>query len=127
MKTIKGICLITKDVPRLRDFYQDVLGSKAEGDDAFATFTAAGAQLSICAERIMEEMAPGSLAGAGLGHFTIEVEVGDVDREYQHLTDIHAPIVKPPTTQSWGIRSVWFRDPDGNMVNFFAHVGDGKS
>jgi hypothetical protein len=28
--------------------------------------------------------------------------------------------VKPPTTQSWGRRSIWFRDPDGNNVNFFA-------
>jgi catechol 2,3-dioxygenase-like lactoylglutathione lyase family enzyme len=124
MKTIKGICLITKDVPRLWDFYQDVLQAKAEGDDAFVTFTAAGAQLSICDEKIMEEMSPGSLTRAGLGHFTLEVEVEDVDREYQHLTDIHAPIVKLPTTQPWGVRSVWFRDPDGNVVNFFAHVGE---
>ncbi|HKW35048.1 MAG TPA: nuclear transport factor 2 family protein [Candidatus Acidoferrum sp.] len=27
--------------------------------------------------------------------------------------------VKPPTTQPWGTRSVYFRDPDGNLVNFF--------
>jgi uncharacterized glyoxalase superfamily protein PhnB len=104
-----------------------VLGSKAEGDNAFVTFSAAGAQLSICDETIMEEMAPGSLTGAYLGHFTLEVEVDDVDREYQRLTDIHAPIVKPPTTQPWGIRSVWFRDPDGNVVNFYAHVGNEES
>jgi len=30
--------------------------------------------------------------------------------------------VKPPTTQPWGTRSVYFRDPDGNLVDFFALV-----
>ena len=34
------------------------------------------------------------------------------------------PIVKPPTTQPWGRRSVWFRDPDGNIVNFYADVAN---
>lgn len=127
MKTIKGICLVTKDVPRLRDFYQDILGYQVEGDETFVTFTAAGAQLSICDEKIMEGMAPGKLAATGSGHFTLEIEVEDVDKEYQRLIDIHAPIVKPPTTQPWGIRSVWFRDPDGNVVNFYSHVSDEKS
>jgi catechol 2,3-dioxygenase-like lactoylglutathione lyase family enzyme len=31
-------------------------------------------------------------------------------------------IVKPPTTQPWGRRSVWFRDPDGNVVSFYANT-----
>jgi catechol 2,3-dioxygenase-like lactoylglutathione lyase family enzyme len=30
--------------------------------------------------------------------------------------------VKRPTTQPWGRRSIWFRDPDGNVVNFNAPV-----
>jgi catechol 2,3-dioxygenase-like lactoylglutathione lyase family enzyme len=28
--------------------------------------------------------------------------------------------VKPPTTQPWGTRSFYFRDPDGNLVDFFS-------
>ena len=28
-------------------------------------------------------------------------------------------IVKALTTQKWGRKSVWFRDPDGNIVNFY--------
>ena len=30
--------------------------------------------------------------------------------------------VKPPTTQPWESRSTDFRDPEGNLVNFFARV-----
>ena len=27
-----------------------------------------------------------------------------------------------PTTHPWGARSFWFRDPDGNIVDFFANL-----
>ena len=122
MKTIKGICIITQDVPGLRNFYRDVLQTNADGDELFSTIMAAGAQLSICNEKIMEQMAPNSTKGAGRGGYTLEIEVEDVDAEYQRLINLHIPIVKLPTTQPWGLRSVWFRDPEGNVVNFFARV-----
>lgn len=109
MKKIKGICIITKDVPKLRDFYQDALQIHGEGDEAFFTFITDTVQLSICDEKIMEQMAPNSMVGTGNGGYTLEVEVDDVDEEYHCLLDIHAPIVKPPTTQPWGLRSVWLR------------------
>ena len=127
MKTIKGICLITHNVARLRDFYQAVLQTDATGDETFATLATNGAQLTLCHASLMEQMAPNSMASAGRGAYTLEIEVEDVDREYQRLIDLHASIVKPPTTQSWGLRSVWFRDPDGNLINFFAAVNDGES
>jgi catechol 2,3-dioxygenase-like lactoylglutathione lyase family enzyme len=34
----------------------------------------------------------------------------------------HDHWVKGPTTQPWGTRSIYFRDPDGNLVDFFAPV-----
>ncbi len=30
--------------------------------------------------------------------------------------------VQRPTTQPWGNRSLLFRDPDGNLINFFTPV-----
>lgn len=122
MKHMKGICLITPDVVRLRHFYQDVLEMDAEGDDTFTTFAVGGITFSLFTEREMERMAPGSMRDAGRGSCALEFEVHDVDHEFECLTKLNVPIVKPPTTQPWGLRSVWFRDPDGNIVNFFAPV-----
>ena len=46
-----------------------------------------------------------------------------MQRRISNLTyDMNVEIVKPPTTQSWARRSVWFRDPDGNIINFYANV-----
>ena len=125
MRRFDGICIVTRDVGRLHDFYRDVLQVDSEGEDIFIAFSTKGAKLSLFAEQGMEQMAPGSMKGAGHGGYALEFEVEDVDREYERLTEMNIPIVKPPTTQPWGLRSVWFRDPDGNIVNFYANVAGG--
>ena len=123
MIRFNGICLITRDVRRLRDFYAAALQSKGEGDDGFGYVAVEGATLSFYTEQGTEQLAPGSTNGIGRGGFTIEVQVDDVDREYARMVEMGAPVVKPPTTQPWGWRSAWFRDPDGNILNLAAPVG----
>jgi predicted enzyme related to lactoylglutathione lyase len=70
----------------------------------------------------MEKMAPSSMAQAGVGRYTLEIEVDDVDEEFERVNKLGWVVVKPPTTQSWGRRSVWVLDPDGNVINFYANV-----
>lgn len=67
-------------------------------------------------------MAPGSMENYGHGGFTIEFEVENVDDEYGRLKGLNVSIVKAPTVQPWACRSVWFRDPDGNTVNFLSNL-----
>jgi predicted enzyme related to lactoylglutathione lyase len=62
------------------------------------------------------------MAGAGHGGTIVGFEVADVDAEATRLADLGVSIVKPTQTYPWGTRSVWFRDPDGNLVNFYSQV-----
>lgn len=117
-----GICIVSKDVRRLAEFYIEVVGVEGSVNSTFVGLSTKGASLSIFSEEEMEHMAAGSMEGAGRGGCTIEFEVADVDRQFGRLQAMRVPIVKPPTTQPWGRRSVWFRDPDGNIVNFYASV-----
>jgi catechol 2,3-dioxygenase-like lactoylglutathione lyase family enzyme len=52
----------------------------------------------------------------------IEFLVDDVDQVYKNLTGVVEDFVNEPTTMPWGNRSLLFRDPDGNLVNFFTPV-----
>ena len=117
-----GICIITQNVDRLCAFYREILKLEPEEGNVFEIIPTKGADLSIFSSERTEKMAPGCLKGAGYGSYTIEFEVEDVDREFERLKAMNVEIVKPPTTQSWGRRSVWFRDPDGNIINFYANV-----
>jgi len=44
----------------------------------------------------------------------------DVDQERIRFKDLVREFVLEPTTQPWGNRSMLFRDPDGNLINFYA-------
>jgi catechol 2,3-dioxygenase-like lactoylglutathione lyase family enzyme len=117
-----GICLITESVPALVQFYTKILGCQAAGDDTHAEFEMGGVSLAIFTRQGTEAMAPGSMEGAGYGSFTIGFEVDDVDAQYERLKALGVPFVKLPATYPWGARSVWFRDPDGNIVDFYTKV-----
>ena len=125
MKRLNSVCIITQDVPRLRAFYQSLLEVAAEGHEDFAVFSTPGAALTLFSTRGLEEMAPGLMADLGASNYFLEFEVEDVDKEYERLKALNVKVVKPPTTQPWGLRSVWFRDTDGNLVNFYARVASG--
>ncbi|MBV9580788.1 MAG: VOC family protein, partial [Chloroflexi bacterium] len=56
------------------------------------------------------------------GGVMLEFHVDDADAEYarlQHLPNVTVDFVLTPTTLPWGNRSIYFRDPDGNLINFF--------
>ncbi|MBP7403104.1 MAG: VOC family protein, partial [Clostridia bacterium] len=51
-----------------------------------------------------------------------DVQVADVDAEHERITALGAVIIEPPASYPWGSRSMEFRDPDGNIINFFQRI-----
>jgi uncharacterized glyoxalase superfamily protein PhnB len=73
-----------------------------------------------------------SLPQPGAGAIMLEFEVDDVDTEFARLKAVSRLSIEsiiPPTTMPWGNRSIYFRDPDGDLVNLFirARGGTGRS
>jgi len=116
-------CLITSNVKRLVDFYEPILNLKAKwsGND-YAEFHTGVGVLAIFSAEAQEKYIPGSAEAAKNKSLVLEFEVADVDREYQRLGSLVKVWVKPPTTQPWGTRSIYFRDPDGNLIDFYANA-----
>jgi catechol 2,3-dioxygenase-like lactoylglutathione lyase family enzyme len=114
-------CLITKDVKGLVKFYESVLERDAQmsGED-YAEFRTGIGVLAIFSAQAQERYIPGSAIAANNRGVVLEFRVADVDREYRRLQDVVKIWVKPPTTQPWGTRSVYFRDPDGNLIDFYS-------
>jgi uncharacterized glyoxalase superfamily protein PhnB len=51
-----------------------------------------------------------------------EFEVDDVEAERSRLEETIEEWILEPTDQPWGNRSMLFRDPDGNVINFYAPI-----
>lgn len=118
-----SIRIITGDVARLVDFYERATGARASwSNEDFAELRTASATLAIASTRTVPLFAPGSARPADNRSVIIEFLVDDVDSVHQNLTGFVADFVNEPTTMPWGNRSLLFRDPDGNLVNFFTPV-----
>jgi catechol 2,3-dioxygenase-like lactoylglutathione lyase family enzyme len=116
-------CLITNDVARLVEFYHRVLliPPKTSGAD-YAEFPTGVGVLAIFSAKAQEKYIPSSAESASNKSAILEFKVDDVDKEYARLKSLVKTWVKPPTNQPWGTRSIYFRDPDGNLVDFFAVI-----
>jgi uncharacterized glyoxalase superfamily protein PhnB len=116
-------CVVTENVKRLVGFYEPILGQKAKwsGDD-YAEFATGAGVLAIFSSFAQERYLPGSAEAAKNRSVILEFNVADVDGEYWRLKGLVKTWVKPPSTQPWGTRSIYFRDPDGNLVDFYSLV-----
>ena len=119
-----SVRVITNDVGRLVEFYEGVTGLPATRytvDFAELATPPVGA-LAIGSERTVALFGAGSARSADNHSCIIEFRVDDVDKEYRRLENVISAFVQKPTTMPWGNRSLLFRDPDGNLVNFFTPV-----
>jgi predicted enzyme related to lactoylglutathione lyase len=120
-----SIRIITDDLDRLVDFYEQVTGVSAERPaPVFAELVLPSATLAIGDSQTVQLFGAGSARAADNHTVIIEFQVDDVDAEYQRLTPHVDDWVQEPTTMPWGNRSVLFRDPDNNLVNLYTPVSD---
>jgi predicted enzyme related to lactoylglutathione lyase len=113
--------IITDDVSGMADFYERVIGLKAQRQgDLFAEIRMPSATLAIGSTATVGLFGPGSARPADNHTAIIEFIVDDVDAEFERLNVWIDEFVTKPTTMPWGNRSLLIRDPDGNLVNVFS-------
>ena len=117
-RKLNGISLVTRDVVRLRAFYQDVLQADAEGNEIHSIVHLDAFSFAIYNPALHEQSTIPASDSDG-GSVVIEFQVDDVDAEYRRLQDLDVEIIAPPTTHPWGRRAMQFLDPDGNVITFY--------
>lgn len=122
-----SVRIITADVDRLVKFYEQISGTQAARyTEDFAELRTSGATLAIGSTRTLALFGGDEVASAAANRSAIiEFFVEDVDATFSKLADfLGNAIVQEPTTMPWGNRSLLFRDPDGNLVNFFTPTSE---
>ncbi|GAA0345990.1 VOC family protein [Actinoallomurus spadix] len=118
-----SIRVITEDVARLADFYEKATGQVADRPtDEFAEIITPVGRLAIGSTRTVQGLGANAPRPAANQSVIVEFRVEDVDAEFERLKGFDIDFVGEPVTQPWGNRSLLFRDPDGNLVNFFTPV-----
>lgn len=118
---LSSIRIITADIKRLVNFYETATGLAFNWfTEDFAEVRTAAAALAIGSTRTLALFGGDVAAAASNRSVIIEFRVDDVDAAAARIPA--ETVVQAPTTMPWGNRSLLFRDPDGNLVNFFTPV-----
>ena len=115
--------IITADIKTLVQFFEKATGITAKwATDDFAEIATGSFTLAIGSTRTLAFFGAGVAAPAANKSVIIEFLVENVDDDYERIKELTNDIVQQPTTMPWGNRSLLFRDPDGNLINFFTPV-----
>jgi catechol 2,3-dioxygenase-like lactoylglutathione lyase family enzyme len=126
MPTVNGIvetCLYVSDVARATDWYRDVLGLEVlSQEERMSAIAVAGGQLLLLFKKGATREAvklPGGVIpphdGEGQIHAGFGVAAGELDAWEARLRD-RGVTIEGRMTWSRGGRSIYFRDPDGNLL-----------
>lgn len=113
------VTLGARDMSVLRSFYQRLGWPELPiGDDSWTGFLLGGVLLALFPlSDLTDEAAPGSPAPAGWSGFTLACTVEkreEVDAAFDAAVAAGAAPVAAATDRSWGGRSAFIADPEGN-------------
>ena len=126
MPPVTGVletALHVTDLARSIRFYKDLFGfEQIEGDERFCAFDVAGRQVLLLFREgasTKGSQIPGGFIpphdSHGVLHFAFSIAAADWDVWLARLAEQHIPI-ESQVTWSRGGRSIYFRDPDGHLV-----------
>ncbi|OHV62035.1 glyoxalase [Mesorhizobium sp. LCM 4577] len=126
LKSIRNIdytVLFARDMEAMRRFYEDVMGFAVHSSlgEGWIAYQVGSCLLALTERGVMFDDAP-TPARALSVQLAFRVAPGQVDQCADALRDKGVAIEGEPTDQPWGHRTLFFRDPDGNVLEIYADI-----
>jgi len=115
--------IFARDLQAMRRFYNEVMRFPLlrELNPQWIEYRV-GASVLALTERGLIFDDPETPAGALSLQLAFRVAPKEVDECAAALEEAGVEIVFPPTDQEWAHRTVFFRDPDGNILEIYADI-----
>ena len=121
LRSLDYVILLCEDLERMKAFYHERLGFPIERDWEDWIELRAGAVLLALRRRGRPYDGPRPLHTASV-QLAFRVEPGEVYACHQELLDKKMEILEPPRDQDYGHRTLFFRDPEGNILEIYAEI-----
>jgi predicted enzyme related to lactoylglutathione lyase len=105
------VCLFTKDVICLSNFYKSLFDIDNGSDDNIHQFI-------ISEETTLSVYNDGLERKMNSQNICIAFTVDDVDFQYERLKTLGVKILELPELRPWGAKNMSFLDPDNNLIVF---------
>ena len=123
IRAIDYTVIFVRDMVAMRGFYEDVLGFQLirELSSGWIEYRLGNNTLALARPSRTAADAPTPIGSASL-QLAFKVPAPDVDRCADELVRRGVALVSPPTDQAFGHRTLFFRDPDGNLLEVYAEI-----
>jgi len=123
VRAIDYTVVFVRDMAAMRRFYQDVLCFPLvrELSPGWIEYQVGSNTLALARPSLTATDQPTPLGSASL-QLAFKVTPPDVDACAAELMRHGITLVSPPTNQSFGHRTLFFRDPDGNLLEVYADI-----
>ena len=123
IRAIDYTVIFVRDMTAMRRFYEDTLGFSflRELSPGWIEYRVGDNTLALAWPRLTAQDAPTPNGSASL-QLAFKVSVPEVDQCADELVRHGVTLLSPPTDQVFGHRTLFFRDPDGNLLEIFADI-----
>jgi catechol 2,3-dioxygenase-like lactoylglutathione lyase family enzyme len=123
IRAIDCTVVFVRDMAAMRRFYEDILGFPLlrELSPGWIEYRVGNNTLALARPSLTAADAPTPNSSASL-QLAFKVSVGEVDQCADELVRHGVDLLSPPTDRPFGHRTLFFRDPDGNLVEIFAEI-----
>jgi len=123
IRAIDYTVIFVRDMAAMRRFYEGILGFALlrELSPGWIEYQIGGNTLALARPSRTAQDAP-TPAGSAALQLAFKVSAPDVDRCADELVRQGVELLSPPTDQPFGHRTLFFRDPDGNLLEVFAEI-----
>lgn len=123
IRAIDYTVVFVRDMAAMRRFYEEVLGFPLvrELSAGWIEYKVGANTLALAKPSRTASDAPTPKGSASL-QLAFMVAVAEVDQCADELARHGVDLVSPPTDQAFGHRTLFFRDPDGNLLEVYAEI-----
>jgi len=122
IRSIDYTVIFVRDMTAMRRFYEEVLGFPLLREfTGWYEYRIGGNTLALARPSRTAADAPVPKGTAAL-QLAFKVSLPEVDTCADELVRRGVDLLSPPTNQPFGHRTVFFRDPDGNLLEFYADI-----
>ncbi|HEY5363625.1 MAG TPA: VOC family protein [Aestuariivirga sp.] len=115
--------IFARDMPAMRQFYEKVMQFPVHNElgPQWVAYRVGANLLTLTERGLMFNDTP-TPQGALSAQLAFRVTPAEVDACAKDLESAGVKIEFPPTNQPWGHRTLFFRDPDGNVLEIYADI-----
>jgi catechol 2,3-dioxygenase-like lactoylglutathione lyase family enzyme len=123
IRAIDYSVIFVRDMAAMRSFYEDILGFPLlrELSPGWIEYRVGGNTLALARPSLTAADAPTPSGSASL-QLAFKVSAPEVDQCADELARQGVDLLSPPTDRAFGHRTLFFRDPDGNLLEVFADI-----